>query len=341
MAPKRQTTVEERKIVVKLHNETKKIREIADIVGIPKSTVYNIIERYGKERSFVNKPKSGRPSKLSKYDERKVLRIIKKCPKTSAPEIAQELANTCAVTVCPQTVRNTIKKNGFNSRVARKKFFVSKINKIKRYNFAKSYVSKPAAFWENWIFTDESKYNISGSDGRRRVWREKNRALDPKNMTGTVKHGGGSVMVWGCMSANGVGNLHFINGIMNQYIYIDLLKNNLLQSAEKMGLSGNFVFQQDNDPKHSSVNAKLWILYNTPKYEKTPPQSPDLNPIEHLWEELDRRIRARSISNITDLRKALAEEWVNITPNVTKNLVDSMPKRLRAVMESKGYPTKY
>lgn len=341
MAPKRQTAAEERKIVVKLHNETNTVREIADIVGIPRSTVYNIIDRYGKTSSFGNKPKSGRPSKLTDHAKRKVMRIIKKDPKTSAPKIAEELANTCAITVCPQTVRNTIKINGFNSRVARKNFFVSKINKTKRLTFAKNYVSKPATFWDNWIFTDESKYNISGSDGRRRVWREKNRALDPKNMTGTVKHGGGNVMVWGCMSANGVGNLHFIDGIMDQYKYIDILKNNLHQSAEKMGLSGNFVFQQDNDPKHSAANARLWILYNTPKYEKTPPQSPDLNPIEHLWEELDRRIRTRHISNNRDLRMALEEEWANITPDVTKHLVDSMPKRLRAVIEAKGYPTKY
>lgn len=79
-----------------------------------------------------------------------------------------------------------------------------------------------------------------------------------------------------------------------------------------MGLSGICVFQQDNDPWYSSVNARHWILSNTPKYEKTPPQSPDLNPIEHRLEELDRRIRARPISSIRDLRKALAEEWVNI-----------------------------
>ncbi|GFV27729.1 transposable element Tc1 transposase [Trichonephila clavipes] len=61
-------------------------------------------------------------------------------------------------------------------------------------------------FWKKVIFSDESKFNIFGSDGRRTVWRKPNTALDPKNLRPTVKHGGVSVMVWGCMASNGVGN---------------------------------------------------------------------------------------------------------------------------------------
>lgn len=341
MAPKKQTTPEVRKIVIKLHNELKTVRQIAETIGIPKSTVFCIVDRFGKTRSLKNKSKSGRPAKLSETVKRNIMRQIKKNPKISATKMAEELNNTSSISVCAQTVRNAIKSNGFNSRIARKKFFVSKINKEKRIQFAKTYVGNPADFWSNWIFTDESKYNISGADGNQRVWREVNKELDPKNMIGTVKHGGGNIMVWGCMSAHGVGKLHFVEGNMDQYQYIEILKKNLHSSADKMGLSGNFVFQQDNDPKHSAMNTKLWLLYNTPKYVKTPPQSPDLNPIEHLWEELDRRIRKRVIRNRNDLKTALQEEWNNIPSNVTKNLVDSMPRRLNAVIKAKGYPTKY
>ncbi|KAH8288665.1 hypothetical protein KR054_007468, partial [Drosophila jambulina] len=69
----------------------------------------------------------------------------------------------------------------------------------------------------------------------------------------TVKHGGGSVLVWGCMSARGVGNLIFIDGIMNAEMYLNILKENLHSSATKMGLErDNFIFQQDNDPKHTA-----------------------------------------------------------------------------------------
>ncbi|GFX31837.1 transposable element Tcb2 transposase [Trichonephila clavipes] len=110
-------------------------------------------------------------------------------------------------------------------------------------------------------------------------------------MRGTIKHGGGLIMVWGCMAATGVGNLVIIDGIMNQYSYLNILKNNLSQRASKLGLDGSFTFQQDNDPKHMSRVVGEWLLYNVRKRVKIPRQSPDLDPIEHFWDYLDRQIR--------------------------------------------------
>lgn len=341
MPPKRQSTPEERKIIISLHNKFKSLSQISEIVDRPRSTIQNIINRYGKSKSLKNEAKTGRPTKLNQRAQRTVVKKVRQNPKISSSTLAGDVAEECGITVTPRTIRNYLKKDGFNSRSPRRKFFVSKVNKQKRIEFATANVDKPLEYWNNWIFTDESKFNICGNDGKCRVWRKPNTELEPKNMIGTVKHGGGNVMVWGCMSANGVGNLHFVDGIMDQYQYIDILKANLRESAEKMGLGSDFIFQQDNDPKHNATNTKLWLLYNTPKYVKTPPQSPDLNPIEHLWEELERRIRKRPIRNAAQLKIALEEEWNCIQPTVTKNLVESMPRRLRAVIKSKGYPTKY
>ncbi|GFT84348.1 transposable element Tc1 transposase [Trichonephila clavipes] len=87
-------------------------------------------------------------------------------------------------------------------------------------------------------------------------------------MKGTVKHGGGLIMVRGCMAATGVGNLVIIDGIMKQYSYLNILKNNLSQSASKLGLDGSFTFQQDNDPKHAARFVREWLLYNVRKQVK-------------------------------------------------------------------------
>ncbi|VVC42120.1 Ribonuclease H-like domain [Cinara cedri] len=157
----------------------------------------------------------------------------------------------------------------------------------------------------------------------------------------TVKYGGGFVMVWGYMNAQGVGNLHFIDGIMNQYIYLNILKTNLAASAEKMGIKDDFIFTQDNDPKHTVKKVEAWLSNNITEYLVTPPQSPDINPIENLWDYLDRQIRDHNILSKETLKKALEKEWNKITAETIRHLVDSMSKRLEATIRSKGYPTKY
>ena len=116
--------------------------------------------------------------------------------------------------------------------------------------------------------------------GRIKVWRKTG---EPQNTIKTVKHGGGDVMVWGCMAASGVGNLEIIEEVMDNRAYIEILKQNLKPRVEKLGVSEAFNFQQDNDPKHMAHNTRMYLAYNVPLLLEAPPQSPDLNPIEYIW----------------------------------------------------------
>ena len=173
------------------------------------------------------------------------------------------------------------------------------------------------------------------------MWRKPNTASDLKVLKPTVKHGGGGVMVWGCMGYKGTGNLTFIDGIMDKYKYINILRENLRVSAEKLDVENSYWFQQDNDPKHTALIVRQWILYNCPHTLKTPPQSPDLNPIENLWAEVDIRLRKYEIGSKHVLKAKITEIWDSISSETTRKLVCSMTNRLRAVIAAKGGPTKY
>ncbi len=75
---------------------------------------------------------------------------------------------------------------------------------------------------ENWVkvlWSDETKIQLFGINSTRRVWRRRNAAYDPKNTIPTVKHGGGNIMLWGCFSAKGTGQLHRIKGTMDEAMY--------------------------------------------------------------------------------------------------------------------------
>ena len=148
-------------------------------------------------------------------------------------------------------------------------------------------------------------------------------------------------MVWGCVPSSGVGKLVFIESTMKKEDYVKILQENVGPSVQKLGLQQNWIFQQDNDPKHTSKIVKEWLLYKTPKTLDHPPQSPDLNPIEHLWEHLDHKIWQRQISSKDVLKAVIYDEWNKITPKITKKLVTSMSNRLSAVMKAKGKQTKY
>lgn len=337
----RHTTVRERELIIQQFNRGKSYREIGDLFQKSHATVQHIVERYKRENRLINKKRKSPKKILSDADERWILRYVKKNPRMSAPKIASEVENYLKMIVSAETVRRVLRKHNFHGRVARKKPFISKKNQKDRLKFANEHISKDFDFWKKFIFADESKFNIFGSDGRGYVWRKPGEAFSKQNLLPTVKHGGGSVMVWGCMAASGVGNLHFIEGIMDKHLYVDILRQNLKVSVEKLGLKDIFTFYQDNDPKHSSLIVKEWLTFNCPKLIKTPAQSPDLNVIEHLWAKLETEIRKHNITNKENLKKALLEEWEKITPDFTQKLVESIPNRLREVINNKGLPTRY
>ncbi|GFU71367.1 transposable element Tcb1 transposase [Trichonephila clavipes] len=292
--------------------------------------LYRSIKKTG---SVANIPGRGRKEILSTAAKRKIIHSVKKDPRGSASKLALSMSSTIGEKVSDEAIRRILHQYGFHSRTPIRKTLIKYVIKQKRVIFAKEHRLKPISFWNTVIFSDESRFNLYGSDGRFKIWREAGKALAPKNTIKTVKFGGGSVLIWGCMSAGGVGEeLAFIDGIMYKCVYLGILKDNLEKSASKLGLGSSFTFQQDNDPKHTAKIVQLYLLYHCRKQLHTP----DLNIIENLWSQLEKAVYEHEITSKEVLKKVLREECAKFSVETTKTLVESMPRRLQAVIQAKG-----
>ena len=121
------------------------------------------------------------------------------------------------------------------------------------------------------------------SDEKQWVWKQKGEGLIEREVQNTVKFGGGNIMVWGCMEWNGVGQLAEVEGRMNADQYVDILENHLLPSMQEFEIPvEELIFQQNNDPKHTSKKTSTWFKDNSVTLLDWPAQSLDLSPIEHL-----------------------------------------------------------
>ncbi|KAK6305299.1 hypothetical protein J4Q44_G00240790 [Coregonus suidteri] len=124
---------------------------------------------------------------------------------------------------------------------------------------------------------------------------------------------------------------------MDGAMYRKILANNLLPSVRALKMGRGWVFQHDNDPKHTARATKEWLRKKHLKVLEWPSQSPDLNPIEHLWRELKVRIAQRQPRNLKDLEKVCMEEWAKIPAAVCANLVKTYRKRMISVIANKEY----
>ena len=168
----------------------------------------------------------------------------------SAVSIAAEIKEVWGQPISAQTIHRTLHQIGVHSCHPRRKPLLKTIHKKARKQFLEDMSIKHMDYWNHVLWSDEMKINLFSSDGFKHVWRRPGEEYKDKCVMPTVKHGGGNVMVWGCMSAAGVGKLHFTEGNMNSNMYYEILQQSMIPSLQKLGCRA--VFQHDNDSKYTS-----------------------------------------------------------------------------------------
>lgn len=321
--------------VVDEYNKGMTQKDISIKYNIHKSSISRIIANFIKNKTIAVVHRGGRPRKTDERTDKLIAREVKKYPFRSAPQLVKELG----LPISSKTASRRLAEADFRTYRPAKKPLISKRYQQKRLQFARDHIDWPLSKWKAVLFSDESKFNLVGSDGVSYVRRPRNKRLQKSYCVKTVKHSA-YIMVWGCFSAAGLGPLHRIMGIMDQYVYRDIMESVMLPHAEwEMPLK--WVFQQDNDPKHTAKVLKSWFQRNKVDVMEWPPQSPDLNPIENLWEIVKKRTDRTNVANTDQFFQRVLEAWRNIPQTIVDNLIASIPRRCRAVIQSNGFATKY
>ncbi|GFV82025.1 transposable element Tcb1 transposase [Trichonephila clavipes] len=283
--------------------------------------------------------------KLTDRDRRVLTRIVARKRKQSLSQITSEVNSHLRNPISARIVQRELHASNLYGRVGIRKPLVTARHALQRCQWCRTHRQWTPQQWQQVIWSDESTFTLFQTTGRVYVWRTPKEAFAPECIVLTVKHGGGSLMVWGAISWRGLGPLVTLHGKVKAAHYVNILGDQVHPFVQTSFPGECPLYQDDNAPIHTAKIVQEWFAEDEGEvgYLDWPPQSPDLNIIEHLWGYLESKLRARfpPPSTISALETALHEEWLHIPLQVVHDLYASILRRIQSVIQSKGGPTPY
>lgn len=318
------------------------MREVGRRLGVSMSVIQRLHERFRTTGSTDERPRSGRPRSTSRQDDRLLLLSTLRNRTITSTTLRRQLRTAVHRNVSASTIRNRLHGFGLHSRSAAVRIPLTPAHRRARVAWCRHHQRWTRQEWSRVLFTDESRFTVAFNDGRRRVWRRQGERFVDGAVREADRYGGGSVMVWGGFHLNGRTPLYTIQGALTGLRYRDEIVRPLIQPAlQAMGPGATL--QDDNAPPHRARVVADFLQQQGIRRMVWPARSPDLAPIEHLWDALGQRVANNHPPpvDVNQLTHFLQQEWQNIPQQTLRNLVHSMRQRCIECLAANGGHTRY
>ncbi|UYV71450.1 hypothetical protein LAZ67_8003270 [Cordylochernes scorpioides] len=307
----KQTDASTRGMVIGLKRAGWSIRQIAADTHLGASTVHRLWRRWLEQGNVAINRNVGATRVTSARVDRRILRQAVTAPQATCTAILQHVQDTLDHSISTRTISRRLVANGLHSCRPLRRLPLTPPNRRQRLEWCRAR-STWMTEWHRVVFSDESRFCLSSDSRRVRVWRRRGERSNPAAIVErpTVRQRG--IMVWGAIVYDSRSPLLRIQGTMTAQRYVD-----------------DVLRPQDNARPHTARISQQAL--QDVQMLPWPPYSPDLSPIEHVWDIIGRRLHALAQPRSEDeLWQMVEREWRAIPQDAIRTLIDSLPRRVAA-----------
>ena len=313
--------------------------QVAAYFNVSRQTIIALMAKFVQTGTVDDLPRAPKPRSTTPAQDNQIHNVHLQNRRLRAAQTARTLIGPNGRQIHPKTVLNRLREQGLRSRRPYRGLILTPQHRRLRLQWARRHLRWTRVDWATVLFTDESSFNVYENDGRMRVFRVRNERFRDNCVIETNRFGGGSVMIWGGISLNTKSNCVVIYGNLNAIRYQQEIL--IPECIPHIRATRGMRLMQDGAPCHTA-RATMGLLANQRiNVLPWPALSPDLNPIEHIWDVIGRNVRERNCRTVQELERAVVQEWNNVGQNICRSYVASMRQRCLAVINAAGGHTRY